>query len=126
MAIKELNYKMEVYQIETDEGKEWVAEYPSLKGVLGSGLRQMDAINDLIVSANIHIKVMEDLGLKIPVEDNVKENREFSGKIAYRTSKRIHQAIYEYADEQNESMSNIISEAVVKYISTAGKLGDNE
>lgn len=121
-----LNYKMNVYQIETDDGLFWLAEFPALKGVNGSDKDQAKAIEELHVAAKLHIEFMREMEMEIPVEDAIKNEKEFSGKIAYRTSKRIHQAIYEYADEQNESMSNIISEAVVKYISTAGKLGDNE
>lgn len=64
-----LNYKLIAYQIEADDGLHWVAEFPALKGIVGTGRTVMEAIVDLQSNAYYHIQVMKELGMKIPAED---------------------------------------------------------
>lgn len=64
-----LNYKLIAYQIEADDGLHWVAEFPALKGVVGTAPTVMEGIVDLQSNAYYHIEAMKELGMKIPAED---------------------------------------------------------
>jgi len=69
-----LNYKLIAYQIEADDGLHWVAEYPALKGVVGTARTVLEAVLDLQINATFHVASMNELGIEIPEEDALCEN----------------------------------------------------
>ncbi len=114
-----LNYKMNTYTIETTDGLYWVAEYPAIPGVVGSAKNVIDAVNDWIENAKIHLDVMKELGQTIPKEDALKEEIDYSGRITLRTSKMMHKKIIESAKAQgvsaNQWMVESLTYAVGRY-----------
>ena len=66
-----LNYKLIAYQIEAEDGLHWVAEFPSLRGVVGTARSITEAVADLEINAVEHIECMRELGIEIPKEDAV-------------------------------------------------------
>lgn len=72
------NYEMKIYRIKADNGRWWVAEYPSVTGVIGTSKDNGDindiqnAINDLLINFAFHIESMKEMKLPIPKEDGIK------------------------------------------------------
>lgn len=112
------NYKMILYAIETDQGLEYVAEYPTLKGVAGVGDTQIDAINDLHLNAEINIQALLEAGLPVPAEDITVKN-DYSGKLSVRLSKSLHQKLAEFAESEGVSINQCIVEAISSYVSSS-------
>lgn len=107
-----LNYKLISYQINTDEGLVWVAEYPSLKGVVGTGLDVSSAVLNLEENAEVHVSVLKDLGMEVPKEDAVQSEDVYSGRITIRTSKSTHMRVLNCAKEEGVSLNSWINEAI--------------
>lgn len=112
-----LNYKMITYMIDTDKGAQFVAEYPVLTGVSGTGTTDIEAIQDLKSNAMAHIDVLKELGLPIPEENiNALNIDNFSGKISYRPGKYVHMKLSETANNFDISINTLINNAVSAYI----------
>lgn len=107
-----MNYRMVTYQIETDFGKQWVAEFPTLSGVLGTSSDLMSAISDLWNNAEAHLESLKQLGLPVPDSDQPVKPDDYSGKILYRTSKSTHRSLSERAQREGVSVNSLINEAV--------------
>lgn len=107
-----MNYRMITYQIESDEGKQWVAEYPSLPGVLGTDPELMGAIQGLWQNAEAHLETLISNGLPVPESDQPVKPDDYSGKILYRTSKSTHRALADRAQKEGVSVNALINEAV--------------
>lgn len=111
-----LNYRMITYQIDTIDGPEWVAEFPALPGLLGTSKDFNDAILDLEANALVHIGFLRELGKKVPEEDAMQLDREFTGKILLRVSKSLHKFIIETSEAEGISANALINESLNRYI----------
>ena len=111
-----LKYKMITYQIETDSGLMWVAEYPSLPGVVGSSFDLIEAIKDLEVNALAQIGFMRDEGKEVPSEDSVRVETEYSGKTVLRMPKSVHRKMSELAEIEGVSLNSLLNDAISQYI----------
>ncbi|MDE8256921.1 toxin-antitoxin system HicB family antitoxin [Erysipelothrix rhusiopathiae] len=105
------NYKMVTYSIKSDEGIYWVAEYPSLPGVLGTDKDVEKAVLDLIENAKVHLEFLKEIGSEIPSEDALIEDN-FSGRLTVRTSKKTHARIAYAAAQEGVSINQWINEAI--------------
>jgi antitoxin HicB len=107
-----MNYRMITYQIESDLGQQWVAEYPSLPGVLGTNPVLINAIQALWINTEVHLKTLKENGLPVPESDQPVKPDDYSGKLLYRTSKSTHRALAERAQKEGVSINSLINEAV--------------
>lgn len=107
-----MNYRMITYQIESDQGKQWVAEYPSLPGVIGTNTDLMGAIQDLWQNAEAHLETLKQNGLLVPESDQLVKPDDYSGKILFRTSKSTHRSLADRAQKEGLSVNALINEAV--------------
>lgn len=112
-----LNYKMSVYALESELGLEYVAEYPALKGVAGTGSTVSEAIEDLSINAEENIKLLLEVGLPVPVSDIVVDLEDYSGKLSVRLSKNMHRMLSEFSESQGVSINQCIVEAISSYVS---------
>jgi predicted RNase H-like HicB family nuclease len=108
-------YKMIIYAMETGEGLDYIAEYPALKGVVGIGLSEAEALVNLQVNAQINVQALKEAGLPIPDSD-ITEKNEYSGKLSVRLSSRLHRSIAELSSSEGVSINHCIVEAVSMYI----------
>ena len=107
-----LNYKLVSYQIETDQGLDWVAEFPSLQGVVGTGKDRIEAIKDLYLNAEVHIELMKELNIKLPESDVIQKDAEYSGRITVRTQKSIHAQVVSVSESEGVSINQWINDAI--------------
>jgi predicted RNase H-like HicB family nuclease len=108
---------MIIYKMNNDDGLDFVAEYPALKGVSGVGSSPQEAIDSLIESAEFNIEGLKEAGLPIPLEDAYIED-DYSGKITLRLSKGLHRKVAEIANNQGISLNQYLLEAISAYSST--------
>jgi predicted RNase H-like HicB family nuclease len=111
-----MKYKMISYQIQTDQGLQWVAEYPALPGVLGTDPDLFDAITDLENNAKAHLQFLKELGKPIPPEDALVIEKHYSGKILVRVPKSIHKMLFELSETEGVSLNSVIKDAISRYI----------
>jgi len=110
-----LMYKMMVYPYPTEEGIEYVAEYPALKYVGGGGDSVEAAIEDLKINATAHIEALIEAGFPVPDSDIFEETEEFSGKVLLRVSKTLHKWMTHRAHEEGISLNLYMTEALSAY-----------
>jgi len=111
-----LKYKMISYQIQTDKGLQWVAEYPALPGVLGTAPELFDSIIDLENNAQVHLQFLKELGKPIPAEDALVNEKHYSGKILVRVPKSIHKLLSELSESEGVSLNSVIKDAISRYL----------
>lgn len=70
-----MKYNVRIDVRETDCGFVFVARYPSLKGVSGTGNTQMEALQDLEENAKAHIEFMKMDGQEPPNPDSDYEGK---------------------------------------------------
>ena len=110
-----LNYKMEVYAVETTEGIQWNVEFPDVKGCGGSGNTQIGAINDAEENLKQHLVFLQEEGLDIPKLEPVNLTNNYSGKFTIRMSKSLHKTASELANLDEISLNAFAVEAISRY-----------
>jgi len=75
------NYKMIIYGIEAQEGIQYVAEYPALKGVSGTGIDPEHAMRDLEINSTVNLEALREANLPIPESDLLIQTK-YSGKLS--------------------------------------------
>ena len=110
-----LKYKMQVFDVKTENGIMFVAKYPVLKGVSGTGDTPAKAVDELIESAQVFIDFLLEEGMKVP-ESDFNSDKEFSGNLTIRIPKRLHRALSDVSTEEDTSINQIIVSAVSAYV----------
>lgn len=109
------NYKLIVYKMMTEDGYDVIAEYPALKGVVGVGKTEIEAISNLIDSAESNIEALISANLPVPTEDAFISD-DYSGKLSLRLSKGMHKKVANIAYDQGISINQFLVEAVSSYV----------
>jgi predicted RNase H-like HicB family nuclease len=109
------NYKMIIYGIEAQEGIQYVAEYPALKGVSGTGIDPEHAMRDLEINSTVNLEALREANLPIPESDLLIQTK-YSGKLSLRLSKRLHAQVARAADVEGVSINQYIVEAVAQAV----------
>jgi predicted RNase H-like HicB family nuclease len=108
-------YKMIIYAMESGDGLDYIAEYPVLKGVVGVGKEESEAMTNLQINAKINIQALKEAGLPIPESDIVARN-DYSGKLSVRLSRSLHEKIADLSAREGVSINHCIVEAVAMYV----------
>jgi|LSQX01.2.fsa_nt_gb predicted HicB family RNase H-like nuclease len=104
-----LNYKMIVYGVKTEEGVEYVAKFPALKGVAGGGKTQEEAVKVLLEHAKEYMDDLKEDGYPIPEEDLFEEQKKYSGTFSVRVSPETHKYLAESASDEGLSLNAYIN-----------------
>ena len=108
-----MQYPVAVYQIETEKGYEWIAEFPDVKGCVGGGDTPEEAVCEAYENLEIHLEFLREEGLPIPKASN---NYNKSGKISLRVSKSLHESLSKCAKEEGISNNQFIVEAIAEKV----------
>jgi len=111
------NYKLIVYTMESGNSIDYIAEYPSLRGVVGIGNNEVEAINSLKINAEANIKALKEIGLPIPESDSLIKN-DYSGKLSLRLSSSLHKRLAEVSLMEGVSINQCVVEAVAMYVTS--------
>lgn len=106
-----MEYPIKVYQVETTEGFEWVAEFIDVPGCVGGGNTKIEAITEAEENLQFHLEGLRELGLPIPSASNVAEEK-YSGKLSLRIGKELHRKITYAAENDDVSINQFIVETL--------------
>ena len=120
-----MNYKMEIYAVETTDGVEWNVEFPEVKGCGGAGKTKIEAILDAEENLKFHLQFLEEEGLPIPKAEDVDLSNKYSGKFTVRMSKSLHRTATELAQIDGVSLNAFVVEAISRYCGQQEKLTEN-
>lgn len=56
-----MEYDVNTYEVDTNKGKRWVAEFPGVRGVAGLGTDENDAVLDLYKNGLKHVQEMQTM-----------------------------------------------------------------
>lgn len=104
-----MNYRMELYTIETELGTEWVASYPDFNMCIGQGKTKAEAIAECEENLALTIEFYNEEGKELPV---IKNESTYSGKMTLRMSKRLHEKASKIAEENGISLNSFIVESL--------------
>ena len=108
------NYEIRVVPKKDISGKVyWTASFPAIDGCIGGGNSAEEAINEAEENLEVFLAYLLEQGRDIPTEYS--ENQ-YSGKIALRVPKSIHQQLIKKAGEESVSLNMIINSAISHYL----------
>ena len=108
------NYEVRVYPKKAEDGSTyWTAMYPSVPGCIGGGDTPEEAIIEAQENLEVYLEYLEEEKKPIPAEDF---EPQYSGKIAFRTSRSTHKKIAEIADREGISINLLLNNAIERYI----------
>ena len=115
-----MEYPIVLFQIETTEGYDWMAEFPDVDGCVGGGDTPEEALKEALENLAFHLESLEELGLPMPAVSNY--SSDYSGKMQFRTSQTIHRRLAELSRREKVTINQIINEAVVSRLSNTEQL----
>lgn len=119
-----MKYNVTISVKETENGSfVFVAKYPSLKGVSGTGDTQFDAMMELEENAKAHIEFMEMDGVTPPepdTDDQTESARAFQVRLPYQT----YLSLQARAEKTKLSMNQIIIAALQRDLTHYDYMGE--
>lgn len=120
----EMNYRIELYTIDTVDGEQWVAEYIDIPHCVGGGVTQQEAIKEAKENLEIYLDTLKLLGKEIPSPSKHLEPVAYNGNISARLPKSLHKDLSEIAKREgcsiNSILTNFLSASVERYKAQEG------
>lgn len=107
-----MKYPFSVYQAHYEGHIFWVAKSSVLKGCVGQGDTQEEAMRELEDNEIEWLDTAQEVGVPIP-EIPVEQPVEFSGKLTLRVSPSVHQKAAALAKIEGISLNQYINDAVI-------------
>ena len=107
-----MKYPFHVFQTEVEGHVFWIAKSNYLKGCVGQGDEQEEAIKELAENEEAWLETAMSAGIDIPEIEPVSTD-EYSGKMTLRMSPSVHQEASMIAKEEGISLNQYINDAVV-------------
>ena len=107
-----IKYPFRVFQTEVEGHVFWVAKSSYLKGCVGQGDIQADAILELEENEKAWLETATEEGIPIP-EVPVGHIEEYSGKMTLRLAPFVHMQAAQIAQREGISLNQYINNAVV-------------
>lgn len=107
-----IKYPFQVYQTEVDGHVFWVAKSILLKGCVGQGDSQSDAIKELEDNEMSWLDTAVEQGIPIP-DVPVEHMEEYSGKMTLRLAPYVHRQATQLAKLEGISLNQYINNAVI-------------
>ena len=105
-------YPFSVLQMESEGHVFWVAKSTYLKGCIGQGDTQDEAIQELKENEVAWVETAKETGIPIP-EVPVEHINDYSGRLTLRIAPNVHQSAVFYAKQEGISLNQYINDAVV-------------
>ena len=107
-----VKYPFVVFQTEADGHVFWIAKSNYLKGCVGQGDEQAEAIAELEENEAAWLETASEVGMEIP-EIPIEHLEEFSGKMTLRLAPFVHRQAVHFAKMEGISLNQYINNAVV-------------
>ncbi len=112
-----IKYPFKVFQTEVEGHVFWIAKNLYLKGCVGQGDDQSDAITELEENEKAWLETAEEVGIPIP-KVPVEHLEEYSGKMTLRLAPYVHMEAAQFAQREGISLNQYINNAVVSLNAT--------
>lgn len=112
-----VKYPFKVFQTEVEKHVFWVAKSIYLKGCVGQGDDQSDAIAELEENEKAWIETAKEVGIPVP-DVPVEHIEEYSGKMTLRLAPYVHMEASQFAQREGISLNQYINNAVVSLNAT--------
>ncbi|SDM99978.1 type II toxin-antitoxin system HicB family antitoxin [Acetanaerobacterium elongatum] len=109
-----MNYAFQITPTQVDGQYYWSAESTVLKGCAAQGETLAEAIARLEVNEREWLSSAQKHGIPIPEQGAPPE--EYNGKLTIRLSKTLHRQLMRYAERENITVNQFISDAVAQRI----------
>ncbi len=117
-----IKYPFKVFQTEVEGHVFWVAKSIYLKGCVGQGDEQSEAIAELEENEKAWLETAAEVGIPIP-EIPLETVEDYSGKLTLRLAPYIHMQAAQYARNEGISLNQYISNAVVSQNASMSVMG---
>ena len=107
-----IKYPFMVFQTEIEGHVFWVAKSSYLKGCVGQGDEQSEAISELEENERAWLETAHEAGIPIP-EVPIEHIEEYSGKMTLRMAPFVHMQAAHLAAKEGISLNQYINNAVV-------------
>ena len=109
-----MKYPYTIFQSEAEGHRFWIAKSTLLKGCVGQGDTQEDAILELQENEAAWLETALDVGIPIP-EIPTDTISNYSGKLTLRLSPSVHRRAAQLAKAEGISLNQYINDAVVSH-----------
>ena len=107
-----MRYPFTVFKSESDGHSYWVAKSSLLKGCVGQGDTQKEAMQELEENENVWLDTAKDMDIPIPAIP-IFDNVEYSGKMTLRIAPHVHRKAAQLAKQEGISLNQYINDAIV-------------
>lgn len=107
-----MRYPFSVFQTQVEGHIFWIAKSEALRGCVGQGESQEEAVAELTKNEIEWIKTAEEVGIPVP-EIPIETLQEFSGKLTLRVSPTVHKQASLNAKKEGISLNQYINDAIV-------------
>ncbi len=107
---KNRDYNFKVYK---DEFNDWVCEYNDIPGLIGVGSTVEEAITEAKVFLDLHLDTLDQENAEYPSKSSLNNH---SGRITVRVSKSTHRRVAQFAENENISINQFITDAIHEYL----------
>ncbi len=105
-------YPFRVYQTQVEDHVFWIAKSSYLKGCVGQGDDQHEAIAELEDNEIAWIETASEAGIPIPAVP-IETMEEYSGKMTLRLAPFVHMQASQFAKKEGISLNQYVNNAVV-------------
>ena len=109
-----MKYPFSVFQTTVEDHRFWVAKSASLKGCVGQGETQEEAIAELGANEAEWLETAREVGIPIPAVP-VETAQEFSGKLTVRIAPSVHKRAAQIAKAEGVSLNQYMNDAIVNW-----------
>ena len=109
-----MKYPFSVFLTQVDTHTFWIAKSTALKGCVGQGDTQQEAIQELEINETIWLETAQEVGIPIPVIP-IEEVQEYSGKLTLRIAPSVHRKAALMAKKDGISLNQYINDAIVAH-----------
>lgn len=107
-----MKYPFTVFKSQVDDHVFWIAKSTLLKGCVGQGETQEEALNELSENEESWLEAAKEFGIPIP-QIPVDDLDKYSGKMTLRVAPSVHRMASMMAKREGISLNQYISDAIV-------------
>jgi hypothetical protein len=109
-----MKYPFAVFQTQVEDHIFWIAKSTILKGCVGQGESQEEAIKELNENEEEWLNTAQEVGIPIP-EIPIEMVQEYSGKLTLRVAPTVHKQAALIAKKEGISLNQYINDAIVAH-----------
>jgi len=114
-------YPYKVSKVQNAEDVYWVAESKSLKGCIGQGQTDLEALRELEENEQAWLETAKECGILIP-DVPIEQNGSYSGTFTVRITPKLHERAANAARDESISINQFVKTAIEEKINNQTKI----